>query len=83
VPGEVVDATAASSPPSSSPTPTSIPTGATAGAPTEPPAAADVEMAEVLPPPAPSVLVIPDSPVFDHGEGRPLLPRLVSRGLPP
>jgi hypothetical protein len=26
-------------------------------------------MAEVPPPPAPSVLVIPDSPVFDHGEG--------------
>jgi hypothetical protein len=47
----------------------SIPAGAAAGAPTEPPAAADVEMAEVPPPPAPSVLVIPDSPVFDHGEG--------------
>jgi hypothetical protein len=35
----------------------------------EPPAAADVEMAEVPPPSAPSVLVIPDSLVFDHGEG--------------
>jgi hypothetical protein len=50
VPGEAVDAAAASSPPSSSPTPTLIPTGAAAGAPTEPPAAADVEMAEVPPP---------------------------------
>jgi hypothetical protein len=69
VPGEAVDAGAASSPPSSSPKPTSIPTGAAAGAPTEPPAAADVEMAKVPPPPAPSVLVIPDSLVFDHGEG--------------
>jgi hypothetical protein len=67
--GEVVDAVAALSPPSSSLTPTSIPAGAAAGAPTEPPAAADVEMAEVPLPPAPSVLVIPDSPVFDHGEG--------------
>jgi hypothetical protein len=69
VPGEAVDAAAASSPPSSLPMPTSIPAGAAAGAPTEPPAAADVEMAEVPPPPAPSVLVIPDSLVFDHGEG--------------
>jgi hypothetical protein len=69
VPREAVDTTTASSPPSSLPTPTSIPAGAAAGAPTEPPAAADVEMAEVPPPPAPSVLVIPDSPVFDHGEG--------------
>jgi hypothetical protein len=57
VPGEAVYAVAASSPPSSSPTPT------------EPPAAADVKMAEVPPPLASSVLVIPDSPIFDHGEG--------------
>jgi hypothetical protein len=69
VPGEAVDAAVASSPPASSPAPTSIPTGAAAGAPTEPPTAADVEMAEVPPPTAPSVLVIPDSPVFDHEEG--------------
>jgi hypothetical protein len=69
MPGEAIDAAAASSPPSSSPTPTSIPAGATAGAPTEPPVAADVKMAEVPPPLAPLVLVIPDSPVFDHGEG--------------
>jgi hypothetical protein len=67
--GEVVVAAAASSLPSSSPTPTSIPTGAAAGAPTEPPAAADVKMAEVPPPLAPLILVVPDSPVFDHGEG--------------
>jgi hypothetical protein len=64
-----VDVAAASSPPSLSLTPTSIPTGAVAVAPTEPPAAADVKMAEVPPPPAPLVLVIPDSPVFNHGEG--------------
>jgi hypothetical protein len=69
VPGEAVDAAAALSPPSSTPTPTSIPVGATAGAPTVPPVAVDVEMAEVSPPLAPSVLVIPDFPVFDHGEG--------------
>jgi hypothetical protein len=67
--GEAVDTVVASSPPSSSPTPMSIPAGATAGAPTGSPAAADVEVAEVPPPPAPSVLVIPDSPVFNHGEG--------------
>jgi hypothetical protein len=65
--GEAVVAVAASSPPSSSPT--SIPTGAAAGAPTEPPAALDVKMAEVPPPLAPLILVVPDSPVFDHGEG--------------
>jgi hypothetical protein len=69
VPGEAIDTAAASSPPSSLPTSTSIPVGAAVGAPTEPPAAADVKMAEVPPPLAPSVLVIPDSPVFDHGEG--------------
>jgi hypothetical protein len=69
VPGEAVDAAAASRPPSTSLTPMSIPVGAAAGAPTEPPAAADVEMAEVPPPLTPSVLVIPDSPIFDHGEG--------------
>jgi hypothetical protein len=67
--GEAVVTAAASSPPSSSLTPTSIPAGTAAGAPAEPLAATDVEMAEVPPPPAPSVLVIPDSPVFDHGEG--------------
>ena len=67
--GEAVDASMTSSPPASLPAPTSNPAGATAGAPMEPPVAADVEMAEVPPPPAPSVLVIPDSPVFDHGEG--------------
>jgi hypothetical protein len=66
---EVVVTAAASSPPSSSPTPTSIPAGATTGAPMEPPVAADVEVAEVPPPLASSVLVIPDSPVLDHGEG--------------
>jgi hypothetical protein len=65
--GEAVDA--ASGPPASLPAPTSIPVGAAAGAPTEPPAAADAEMAEVPPSLAPSVLVIPNSPVFDHDEG--------------
>jgi hypothetical protein len=60
---------AALSPLSSTSTPTLIPAGGAAGAPTEPSTAADVEMTEVPPPPAPSVLVVPDSPVFDHGEG--------------
>jgi hypothetical protein len=69
VPGEAVDAAVASSSPASLAAPTLIPAGATAAAPTEPPVAADVEMAEVPPPLAPSVLVIPDSPVFDHEEG--------------
>jgi hypothetical protein len=83
MPGEAVDAVAASSPPALLPAPTSIPAEAVAGSPAEPPIAADVEMAEVPPPPAPSVLVIPDSPIFDHEEGRPLLPRSVSGGLSP
>jgi hypothetical protein len=69
VPGEAVDVAAALSPPSSTPTPTSIPAGAAADVPLDPPAAADVEMAEVPLTPAPSVPVIPGSPVFDHGEG--------------
>jgi hypothetical protein len=69
VPGEVVDATVALGPPSSLLTPTSIPAGAAAGASTELHATADVEMAEVPPPLAPLVLVVPDSLVFDHGEG--------------
>jgi hypothetical protein len=64
VPGEAVDSAATLSPPSSTPTPTSILAGATAGAPTVPPAAADIEMAEVPPP-----LVIPDLPILDHEEG--------------
>jgi hypothetical protein len=66
---EAVVAAAALSPPSSLPMPTLIPAGADTGAPTEPLATADVEMAEVPPPLAPSVLVVPDSPVFNHGEG--------------
>jgi hypothetical protein len=81
VPGEVVDATATSSPPASLPAPTLIPTGATAGAPTEPPVAADVEMAEVPPPSAPSVLVIPDSPVFDHEVGAAVVAEVGERRL--
>jgi hypothetical protein len=64
VPGEAVDSAAALSLPSSMPTPTSIPAGAAAGAPTVPPAAADVETAEVPPP-----LVIPDLPILVHEEG--------------
>ena len=81
--GEAVDAAAASSSPALLPAPTSIPAGAVADSLAELPVAADVEMAEVPPPSAPSVLVILDSLVFDHGEGQPLLPRLVSRGLSP
>jgi hypothetical protein len=64
VSGEAVDVAAASSPPAPSPAPTSIPVEAAASVPTEPPVAADVEMAEVPPPSAPSVLVVPDSPFF-------------------
>jgi hypothetical protein len=81
--GEAVDATAASSPPASSSASTLIPVGAAASVPTEPPVAIDVEMAEVPPPPAPSVLVVPDSPAFGYEEGRPSLPRLMSGGLLP
>jgi hypothetical protein len=47
---------------------TSIPAGVVADSPVEPPIAADVEMAEVHPPLASSVLVIPDFPIFDHEE---------------
>jgi hypothetical protein len=68
-PGEAVDVAAASSLPALLPVPTSIPVGAVADSPAVPPVAADVEMAEVPPPPAPSVLVIPDPPIFDHEEG--------------
>jgi hypothetical protein len=82
--GEAVDAAAASasSPLASLSTPTLIPAGATAGAPTVPPAAADVEMAEV---PLPllrswSSLIPPFSTMR---RGRPLLLRLVSEGLSP
>jgi hypothetical protein len=59
----------ASSPSALLPAPTSIPVGAVADSPVEPPVAAGVEMAEVPPPPAPSALVIPGSPIFDHEEG--------------
>jgi hypothetical protein len=69
VPGEAVDAAATSSPPASLPAPTSIPAEVAASVPAEPPVAADVEMAKVPPPPAPSVLVVLDSPVFDYEEG--------------
>jgi hypothetical protein len=79
VPGEAVDAATTSSPPASSPALTSIPVGAAAGAPMEPPTAADVEMAEVPPPPAPSVLVISDSPIFDHEEGTTVVARVGER----
>jgi hypothetical protein len=60
--GEVVDAAAAPSPPALLPAPTSIPAEVVADSPAEPPVAADVEMAEVPPPLAPSALVIPDPP---------------------
>jgi hypothetical protein len=63
IPGEVVDATAAPSPPVLLPAPASIPAGAVADSPAEPPVTADVEMAEAPPP-----LVIPDLPIFDHEE---------------
>jgi hypothetical protein len=69
MPGEVIDVAAASSPPTLLRAPTSIPAGAVADSSAEPPVAADVEMAEVPSPPAPSALVIPDPPIFDHEEG--------------
>jgi hypothetical protein len=72
---------AASSPPASLSAPTSIPGGAAAGAPTEPPVAADVEMAEVPLAPAPSVLVIPDSPIFGHEEGAAVVAEVGERRL--
>jgi hypothetical protein len=81
VPGEAVDAATASSPPALLLAPTSIPAGAVAGSPVEPPFAADVEMAEVPPPPAPSVLVIPDSPIFDHEEGAAIVAEVGERRL--
>jgi hypothetical protein len=81
--GEAVDAAAAPSPPALLPAPTSIPAGAVADSPAKPPVAADVEKAEVPPPLASSVLVVPDFPIFDHEEGAPLLPRSVSGGLSP
>jgi hypothetical protein len=77
--GEAVDAAAASGLPTSLLAPTLILAGAAAGAPTEPPAAADVEMAKVPPSPAPSVLVIPDSPVFDHEEGAAVVAKVGER----
>jgi hypothetical protein len=69
MPGEAIDVVAASSPPALLSAPTSIPARVVADLPAEPPVASDVEMAEVPPPPAPSVLVIPDPPIFDHEEG--------------
>jgi hypothetical protein len=78
---EAVDAAAASSPPASSPAPTSIPAGAAASVPTEPPVAADVEMAKVPTPPAPSVLVVPDSPIFDYEEGAAVVAKVDERRL--
>jgi hypothetical protein len=81
VPGEAVDTAASSSPPASLPAPTSIPAGVAASVPTEPPIAADVEMAEVPPPLAPSVLVIPDSPVFDYEEGAVVVAEVDERRL--
>jgi hypothetical protein len=64
MPGEVVDAAAAPSPPVSLSAPASTPAGAAVDPSTEPPATADVEMAE-----APPLSIIPDLPIFDHEEG--------------
>jgi hypothetical protein len=81
MPGEAIDAATTSSLPALLPAPTSIPAGAVAGSPAEPPIAVDVEMAEVPPPPAPSVLVIPDSPIFDHEEGATVVAEVGERRL--
>jgi hypothetical protein len=81
MPWEVVDAAVASSPPALLPAPTSIPVGAVADSLMEPSVAADVEMAEVPPPPAPSALVIPDPPIFDHEEGAAIVAEVGERRL--
>jgi hypothetical protein len=81
MPGEAVDAAAAQSPPALLPAPTSIPAGAVADSPTEPPVAADVEMAEVPLPLDPSALVIPDPPIFDHKEGADVVAEVGERRL--
>jgi hypothetical protein len=81
MPGEAVNVAAASSPPALLPVPTSIPVGAVADLPAEPPVAADVEMAEVPPPPAPSALVIPGSPILDHEEGAAVVDEVGERRL--
>jgi hypothetical protein len=79
--GEAVDVVVASSPPALLPALTLIPAGAVAVSPAEPPVAADVEMAEVPPPPAPSVLVIPNHPIFDHEEGAAVVVEVGERRL--
>jgi hypothetical protein len=79
MPGDAVDA--ASSPPALLPAPTSIPAGAVADSPAELPVTGDVEMAEVPPPPAPSTLVIPGSPIFDHEEGAAVVAEVGERRL--
>jgi hypothetical protein len=76
MPGEVVDAAAAPSLPVLLPAPTSIPAGAAADSSAEPPATADIEMAEV---PLPSV--IPDLPIFDHEEGTTVVAEVSERRL--
>jgi hypothetical protein len=81
MPREVVDAAAAPSPPALLLAPASIPAGAVADSPTEPPVAADVEMAEVPPPLAPSALVIPDPPIFHHEEGAAIIVEVGKRRL--
>ena len=81
VPGEAVDAATAPSPPALLPAPTSIPAGAVDGSLAKPPVAADVEMAKVPPFLAPSVLVIPDSPIFDHEEGAAVVAEVGERRL--
>jgi hypothetical protein len=81
MPWEVVDAAAASSPPALLPAPTSIPVEVVADSLVEPSVAADVEMAEVPPPPAPSALVIPDPPIFDHAEGAAIVAEVGERRL--
>jgi hypothetical protein len=79
VPGEAVDMAAASSPPAASPV--LIPIGAATSVPTAPPATADVEVAEVPLPPAPSVLVVLDSPVFYYEEGLAVVAEVDERRL--
>jgi hypothetical protein len=74
MPGEVVEAAVAPSPPVLLPAPASTPAGAAVDSSVEPPATADVEMAE-----APLPSVIPDLPIFDHEEGTPVVAEVGER----
>jgi hypothetical protein len=64
VPGEAVDAVAATSPPDLLPVPALTPVGAVADSPAEPPVASDAETVV-----APPLEVVPNLPILGHEEG--------------